>query len=64
METTNYDKDNEITNKNKEMAEAYLNLYMDCIKYKTDKKKENINCVEYYDLFQKFSIKYMDSKEK
>jgi hypothetical protein len=64
MKTTNTDKDNEIMTKNKAMAEVYLNLYMGCMKYKTDQKKEDINCADYYDLFEKMSIKYMDLKEK
>lgn len=54
MKTTSPDKD---------MASLYYNLYMGCLKYKNEKKNKEVNCDKYYEEFEKFAIKYVDSKE-
>jgi len=54
MKTTTPDKD---------MASLYYNLYMGCLKYKNEKKNKEVNCDKYYEEFEKFAIKYVDSKE-
>ena len=50
-------------NPHKEMAELYYNLYVGCIKYKTEKKTKQINCDQYYTEFKNFTNKYFESKE-
>ena len=45
-------------NPHKEMAELYYNLYVGCIKYKTEKKTKQINCDQYYTEFKNFTNKY------
>ena len=55
-------------NTDKEMAELFLNLYNGCIKFQREKERTNprskpIDCDKYYEQFEKFSIKYIDSKK-
>ena len=50
-------------NPDKEISELYYHLYVDCIKYKSEKKTKEINCQQYYKEFEKFAIKYIDSIE-
>ena len=50
-------------NPHKEMAELYYNLYVGCIKYKTEKKTKKINFDQYYTEFKNFTNKYFESKE-
>jgi len=48
-------------NLDKNMAELYFNLYIGCVKY--EKKNKEINCQKFYEEFEKFAIKYVDSKQ-
>ncbi len=51
---------------NEEMAELYLKLYTDCIKYKKEKinnSKNEISCYEYQKSFEKFTNKCIINKE-
>ena len=50
-------------NPDKDMAELYYNLYNGCLKYKNEKKNKEVDCQKYYEQFEKFAIKYVDSKE-
>lgn len=47
--TINY-KEKENKNK-KEFADLYYRLYTDCMKYKTEKVKKEINCNYYYNKY-------------
>jgi hypothetical protein len=47
--TINY-KENENKNKN-EFSDLYYRLYIDCIKYKTEKVQKEINCNYYYNKY-------------
>lgn len=55
------------TNSDKEMAELFHHMYIDCLKYKFKNEEQNssrkIGCDEYYDKFKFFAEKYIDSKE-
>ena len=55
------------TNNDKEMAELFYNIYIDCLKYKFNYEKQNssrkISCHEYYDKFKFFAEKDVDSKQ-
>ena len=42
-------------NPDKEISELYYHLYVDCIKYKSEKKTKEINCQQYYEEFEKFA---------
>jgi hypothetical protein len=42
-------------NPDKEMAELYYNLYIGCLKYKNEKKTKDINCMQYYEEFEKYN---------
>jgi len=53
-------------NPDKEIAKLYYNLYIGCLKYKNEKTNKKVNCKAYYEefeKFEKFSIKYVHSKE-
>lgn len=58
-------------NNDKEMAELFYNIYMNCLKFKNEKEKEKenqnytkkINCNDYYDKFKFFSEKDINNKE-
>lgn len=55
------------TNTDKEMAELYYHLYSGCMKLKAEKNKYSyysVNCDTLYKECEKYSIKYIDSKEK
>lgn len=60
--------ENNNNNNNKEMSELFYNMYKNCLKFKDEKEKENvnytkkINCNEYYDKFNFFSEKDINSK--
>lgn len=55
-------------NSDKEMAELFYNVYMGCLNFKLQKElkisDKKINCDEYYDKFQFFAEKYIDSKQQ
>lgn len=52
-------------NIDKEMGELFYNMYIGCLKYKIEKELKNskkIDCNEYYDQFNFFAEKYINSK--
>jgi len=53
---------------NYEMAELFLNMYMGCMKFKTEtkdiNKKDRIDCSEIYKKYEFYAGKYIDSKEE
>ncbi len=56
-------------NTDKEMSELFLNLYMGCMKFKKEKEKtismgKPVECDEYYKQFEKYSIRYFETKEQ
>lgn len=61
------DKQSQQLNNDKELAQIYNNLYSGCLKFKEQKKvnksSKEINCDKYYELFESYSIKYINSKE-
>ena len=52
---------------NKEIAELFYNIYVNCLKYKHKKENDNslkkINCNEYRVTFMEFAEKYIKERE-
>lgn len=50
----------------KKLAELYHNIYMNCMKYKEQKKlsDKEIDCGVYFNNFKFFSEKYIDDKNR
>lgn len=45
-------------NENKKLANVYLKLYSDCLKYKELNNKKNIDCEKYYNNYISVSSRF------
>ena len=49
------------SNPDKDMAKIFLELYMDCMKYKDKNPQKNITCDQFSDTYKHFIHKYSSS---